>query len=86
MLADTRARVERNDDEPPRMMPRVERESRLAVGKDRFPGVMISEALVPGPSAVDAFGEMADLGQIKHIAWNKMISQRMEASGAKVSR
>jgi hypothetical protein len=73
MLADTRARVERRDDEPPRKMPRVERESRITAVKARLPGVLTSDERIPGASVIEAFGEMAELGQLKHLAWNKII-------------
>ena len=61
ILADRRARVERHDDGPQRKMPHVERGRRFAVVKERLPGVVISEEIVPESSVVYAFGEMAEL-------------------------
>eukprot|EP00974_Lingulodinium_polyedra_P052155 5017663-Lingulodinium_polyedra.AAC.1 len=52
------SRIERTDEDPPKKMPKVERESRVEAIRNRLPGVRLNEERGPAPSVVDAFAQM----------------------------
>jgi hypothetical protein len=86
IASDMKSRVERTDEDPPRKLPRVERETRLAIIRERLPGADISEERVPAPSVIDAFTQMADDNHLRFYPWNKTVSAKFEAVEGKTSR
>jgi hypothetical protein len=67
VASDMRSRVERTDDDPPKKLPRVERENRIDAIRRRLPGARLTDEREPGPSVVDAFTQMADDGQLRYV-------------------
>lgn len=86
MFADTRATAERHDDQPPRKMPRVERESRIKAVRERMFGLLNSDERIPGAAVIEASGETAELGQLKHVPWTKISTQKIENIGTKITK
>eukprot|EP00974_Lingulodinium_polyedra_P069050 6686051-Lingulodinium_polyedra.AAC.1 len=81
-----RSRLERNEDDPPKKLPRVERENRVEAVKSRLPGARINDEREPGPSVVNAFVQMGDDGYLQYLPWHKTISAKLEAAEGKVFR
>ncbi len=86
VASDMRSRVERTDDDPPKKLPRVERENRIDAIRRRLPGARLTDEREPGASVVDAFTQMADDGQLRYVPWNKIISAKLESMEGKVYR
>ena len=86
VASDMRSRVERTDDDPPKKLPRVERESRVEAVKTRLPGARINDEREPAPSVVNAFVQMGDDGYLQYLPWHKTISAKLEAAEGKVYR
>ena len=79
--SDMRSRVERTDEDPPRRMPRVERETRVEAVRDRIGKSTISEERIPASSVVDFLNACAEDGNLKYLPWAKTISARLETAG-----
>lgn len=86
VASDMRSRLERNEDDPPKKLPRVERENRVEAVKSRLPGARINDEREPGPSVVNAFVQMGDDGYLQYLPWHKTISAKLEAAEGKVFR
>ena len=83
--SDMKLRVERGDDEPPRKMPRVEREDRVDAIRGRLGVTTISDERVPGSSVVDFYNACAEEGTLRYLPWSKIVSTKIEASGKPVA-
>jgi hypothetical protein len=81
--SEMRLRLERNDDDPPRRMPRAERETRIAATKLRLPGIEFGTEREPAPSVVDYFATVADEGILKYLEWSRTVSAKFENENGK---
>ena len=86
VASDMRSRVERTDEDPPKKLPKVERESRVQAIRDRLPGARVTDEREPAPSVVNAFVQMAEDQALSFVAWEKIISAKLEAAGSKTGR
>ena len=86
MLQDMRSRVDRNEDDPPRKLPRIEREDRVASVRLRLPGARLTEEREPGTTVVYLFSQMAEDGILKYLPWNRVVSLRHEQSHGRMAK
>ena len=81
-VSDMRLRVERTDEDPPRKMPRVERESRVDAIRDRLGKSFIHEERVPASQVVDFFNACAEEGVLKYMPWQRIVSLKFASKEA----
>ncbi len=78
VVSDMKTRVERGDEDPPRKMPRVEKEDRVEAVRLRLPGARLVDEREPASSVIDLFSQMADDGVLKYVSWGRVVSSRHE--------
>ena len=76
--ADMKGKIDRTDGDPPKKMPKIERESRIDAIKTANGSLKIKDHTEPGPTLVDRFSQMADDGILKYLPWSKSISTKWE--------
>ena len=81
-VSDMRMRVERTDEDPPRKMPRVERESRVDTIRDRLGRAFIHDERVPAPQVVDFYNGCAEEGILKFLPWQRIVSLKFSTKEA----
>ena len=79
VASDMKTRVERTDEDPPRKLPRVERQDRLTALQQRLPGSRLSDEREPAPALIDSFNQMSEDGVLKYVPWNRCVSARLES-------
>ena len=70
VATDMKARVERTDDDPPKKMPKIERETRLDDVKGWYGSLRIEDDKEPGPALIDMFNQMGTpiIGMIENMS------------------
>jgi hypothetical protein len=86
VVQDMRTRVDRSEDDPPRKLPRVEHQDRVAAVRSRLPGARLSDEREPGKSVVDAFAQMSEDGPLRYLPWNRIVSLRHEQTHGRTTK
>lgn len=83
VAAELKKRVDRTDDDKPKVMPLQERASRWLTLKSRLKGVTFTEETEPSFQLIDLFAQQVDDGQIRYIEWSSCTKRAQEVDGAK---
>ena len=83
--SDLKYRIEKRDDDPPRMLPDIEKADRKSKLKERLgEGLKMEAEADPADSLIDLAVEIYETRTVKRIPWEKCICQEAEAEGIKV--
>jgi hypothetical protein len=83
VLADTRSRIDRNDDAAPRKLPAPEREVRFVTQQERLVGVDTTGEYEPAHFLLDEAQQQSEEGVLRHIPVDKCLCRRQELGGIK---
>ena len=81
VLADTKHKVERNDESAPRRLPAPERAARLSAQQTRLSTVVITGAHEPSHSLIDEVQQMSEDGLVKYIPPERCTCRSQELQG-----
>jgi hypothetical protein len=85
-LQDLKARLERGDGDPPRKLPKVDRDNRVEQVRARLPGARLREEREPGASVIEFYVQNSDEGCLRYLPWNKTVSRRFELLHGRTSK
>jgi hypothetical protein len=86
MLADTKLRMERTEDTPPRKIPGPERSARFSEQQGRISGLVIDGLNEPSFALLDLCQQQAEEDAIKHITLEQCTCRIQELQGIKRDR
>jgi hypothetical protein len=85
VAAELKKRVDRTDEDRPKVMPIQERATRWAALKTRLVGMTFNEETEPSFHLIDAFAQQVDDGQIRYVEWSACTKRAQEVEGQKKS-
>ena len=83
VAAELKKRVDRTEDDKPKVMPLQERASRWSTLKARLVGMTFTEETEPSFALIDLFAQQVDDGQIRYIEWSACAKRSQEVDCAK---
>lgn len=85
VAAELKKRVDRTEEDRPKVMPIQERAIRWTALKTRLVGMTFNEETEPSFHLIDAFAQQVDDGQIRYIEWSACTKRAQEVEGQKKS-
>ena len=86
VAAELKKRVDRTDDDRPKVMPLQERAIRWDQLKTRLVGMTFNEETEPSFQLIDAFAQQVEDGQIRYVEWSACTKRAQEVEGTKKSQ
>jgi len=83
VAAELKKKVDRTDEDKPKVMPLQERSTRWSTLKQRLVGMSFTEETEPSFHLIDVFSQQVDDGQIRYVEWSACTNRAQEVYGSK---